>query len=451
MSDHPSALSSEYLLEKLKRLPIPRMYWIGFSGGADSTALLQALYECRETLAAPIHALHFHHGLQAEAGDWQSHCKQFCEQRGIPFHSEQLNVSGGNGDSLEQAARNARYRAVARIIGPDELYLTAHHAEDQAETLFLNLMRGSGIEGLAGIPEIRNLEPGWVARPLLDIRRNELVAFLEERKIGWLEDPSNQDKRFDRNYLRLELFPLLERRWPGISQRLERTARNARATSSALSIFIETQSGDLLQDRLKMPVHKLLELSHEMQPLILRQWLRRHEVPMLPESRLREFLAQLASAQLDNMAEVQWEGWMIKHYRQDLWLHRRNPDLACPQLEWTSGAELDVGPDAGTLNLEGVATEIPPGWTVGPRTAGARIRTIEHGPSQKLKHFFQSSSIPPWVRKGIPVLYWDGEPVALGDWILGHRLQWWLTENNLEYIWRPLDPVLARIRSDCQR
>lgn len=451
MSDHPSALSSEYLQEKLKRLPRPAVYWVGFSGGADSTALLQALYECREALAAPIHALHFHHGLQAEAEDWQKHCERFCKKRDIPFHSERLDISGETGASLEEAARNARYRAVARIIGPEELYLTAHHAEDQAETLFLNLMRGSGIEGLAGIPEVRNLEPGWVARPLLDIRRRDLVGFLEERNIRWLEDPSNQDTRFDRNYLRLELFPLLEQRWPGITQRLERTARNARATSNALGTFIENQSGYLLQDPLKMPVHKLLELSHEMQPLILRQWLRRHEVPMLPESRLREFLAQLASAQFGNVAEVQWEGWMIKHYRQDLWLHRRNPDLACPQLEWTSGSELDIGPDAGTLNLEGAVPDIPPGWSVAPRKAGARIRTIEQGPSQKLKHFFQSASIPPWIRQGIPILYWDGEPVALGDWILGHRLQWWLAENDLEFSWRPLDPVLARIRLDCQR
>ena len=451
MSDTPPGLHSSHLLEKLKRFPAPNKYWVGFSGGTDSTALLQALFECRAELNAPLHALHFHHGLQAEAGDWQEHCRAFCAERDIPFQSERLQVPGNGSGNLEEAARNARYRAVARIIGTGELYLTAHHAEDQAETLFLNLMRGSGIEGLAGIPELRSLEQGWVARPLLDVRRETLVEFLRQRNIGWLEDPSNRDTRFDRNYLRLELFPMLEKRWPGITQRLERTARNARATSQALGVFIENQSGDLLQDNLKMPVHKLLELSGEMQPLILRQWLRRHEVPMLPETRLREFLGQLAGAQIDHQSEVQWEDWMIKHYRQDLWLHRRKAVLSCPEKDWTSGNELDIGADSGTLKLEGPEVDIPQGWSVGPRRAKARIRPLEHGPSHKLKHFFQSASIPPWLRQGVPVLYWDDEPVALGDWVLGHRLQWWLTENDLGYRWHPVDPVLARIRADCQR
>jgi tRNA(Ile)-lysidine synthase len=171
------------LLASLGRLPVPRKYWVGFSGGADSTALLQALYESRAQLPAGLHAVHFHHGLHARAGDWQEHCRAFCEQRGIPFLSEQLEIDRAAGTSLEEASRNSRYRSVARIVGEDEMYLTAHHAEDLAETLFLNLMRGSGIEGLAGIPMLRNLERGWVARPLLEIHRSELVTYLEARTL----------------------------------------------------------------------------------------------------------------------------------------------------------------------------------------------------------------------------------------------------------------------------
>lgn len=113
--------------------------------------------------------------------------------------------------------------------------------------------------------------------------------------------------------------------------------------------------------------------------------------------------------------------------------------------------QLDLGPDSGCLVLTGKETELPGGWHVGPRRSGARIRPIEQGPSRKLKHFFQSASIPPWLRDGIPILYWDNEPVALGDWVVGHRLLWWLTENDLEYSWQPRDPVLVRLRADCQR
>ena len=311
-------------------------------------------------------------------------------------------------------------------------------------------MRGSGIEGLAGIPVLRNLDRGWVARPLLDVHRHELVEFLEQRGIGWLDDPSNEDSAFDRNFIRHELVPLMEKRWPVVSNRLARTARNARVASNAMAAFIENQSGDLLQDRIKMPVVKLLELDAEMQPLVMRQWLRRHEVPMLPEARLREFLAQLSGGRFDSQAEVQWEDWLLKHHRHDIWLQRRKSVRPCPTVDWTEGMQLDLGADIGCLALTGNATRLPRGWKVGPRRSGSRIRPVEQGPSRKLKQFFQSASVPPWLRNGIPVLYWDDEPVALGDWVFGHRLLWWLTENDLEYEWQPRDPVLARVRSDSQ-
>lgn len=439
------------LLASLERLPVPRKYWVGFSGGADSTALLQAMYESRARLRAGLHAVHFHHGLQAMAGDWQDHCRAFCEQRGIPFLSVQLEIDRAAGTSLEEASRNSRYRSVARMLGDDEMYLTAHHAEDLVETLFLNLMRGSGIEGLAGIPMLRNLERGWVARPLLEMHRSELVAYLEARGIGWLTDPSNADTTFDRNYLRRELFPLLEQRWPGLVRRLSRTARNARIAAAAMAVFIENQSGDLLRDPLKMPLQRLLELDPEIQTLILRQWLRRHEVPAMPEQRLKEFLKQLAEATVQTRAEIQWEDWMIKHYHLDLWLQRRRPYAACPDKRWSEGAQLELGQDAGRLWLQGGPAVIPPGWRVRARRPGDRLRGRPDGPSRKLKHFFQSASIPPWLRPAIPVLEWEGEPVALGDWVFGHRLQAWLLDNRLEYRWEPADSVLARVHADLQR
>lgn len=450
MGNNGPSFSGEILLASLKRLPAPGKYWVGFSGGGDSTALLQALYELSDRLPAPVHAVHFDHGLQAQAGDWQAHCRAFCEERNIPFRAEKLDIRKSPQNSLEEESRNSRYRAVARILDVGELYLTAHHAEDQAETLFLNLMRGCGIEGLAGIPALRRLGNGQVARPLLDVHRCELESYLDRHGIGWLEDPSNEDTSFDRNYLRQDLFPLLETRWPGLSRRLSRTARNARSGANALAQFIEGRSGELLGDPIRMPVTRLLEFDADMQALILRQWLRRHEVPVLPESRLRELLGQLADAAPDSQPEVQWGDWMIKRYRHDLWLHRRAPHAACAAKDWRDGMQIDLGPVAGTYTLVGGETPIPEGWRVAPRASGARIRPRESGPSRKIKQYFQAASVPPWLRLGIPVLYWDDEPVALGDWALGHRLWQWLAENGLELEWKPADPVLARVRSDCR-
>jgi tRNA(Ile)-lysidine synthase len=449
--DRPaSGLDSGFLLSRLARLPTPRKYWVGFSGGADSTALLQALYEARDHLPAEVQAVHFHHGLQAAAGAWQAHCRAYCERRGIAFRSERLEIDRAGGASPEEAARDSRYRAVGRLLGRDEMYLTAHHAEDLGETLFLNLMRGCGIEGLAGIPPLRRLDPGWVARPLLGLHHADLVGFLEARGIRWLTDPSNTDTRFDRNYLRQELFPLLERRWPGLVRRLARSARNARVSANAMSNFIEAHAGHLLGDALKMPVAPLLALDRAMQSLVLRQWLRRHEVPTLPERRLHEFLGQLGAAENASQAEVQWNDWLLKRYRSELWLQRRLPYAACARCAWRDGMTLALDPDAGRLALAGEPTAIPEGWRVRARRAGDRIRSRTGGSSHRIKDFFQAAAIPPWLRSCIPVLEWDGEPVALGDWVIAPRLQDWLDAHGLKYRWEPADPVLERIHQDCQ-
>ena len=445
-----SGLSADVLLNRLAGLPAPLKYWVGFSGGADSTALLQALHEVRDRLSAPLEAVHFHHGLQAGADAWQAHCRAYCAQRGIAFRAERLEVDTTGGASPEEAARDCRYRAVGRLLGRDEMYLTAHHAGDLGETLFLNLMRGSGIEGLAGIPPLRRLARGWVARPLLDLHRADLIAFLEARGIDWLSDPSNTDTRFDRNYLRHELFPHLERRWPGLARRLARTARNARASAGAMAGFIEAHAGHLLRDELKMSLPPLLALDRPLQALVLRQWLRRHEVPTLPERRLDEFLSQLDRAGSTSQPEVQWDDWQMKRYRSDLWLHRRPPYAACAPAPWRDGMSLELRSDAGRLTLGGEPTGIPRGWCARARQAGDRIRLRAGGPSHRLKDLFQSAAIPPWLRSGVPVLEWEGEPVALGDWAIAPRLQDWLAARGLAYRWEPADPVLDRIHLDCQ-
>ena len=225
---------------------------------------------------------------------------------------------------------------------PQDLYLTAHHAEDHAETLLINLVRGSGIEGLAAIPRVRSLGEGWVARPLLDVSRDALVDYLQKRGIAWLDDPSNEDTAFDRNFIRHRVLPLLEQRWPGVKRNIARTASHAHGSARALSLMIERQSGDLLQDPHRMPLGGLLECDRDLQPLILRQWLRRHEVPMLPSARLEEFLGQLRDAGESSRPEVRWGGWAIRRYRDGLWLQAARAITACPEKTWTDGMALDI-------------------------------------------------------------------------------------------------------------
>lgn len=432
----------------MAKLPETPTYWVGFSGGADSTALLQAMYENRDKLQSPLRAVHFHHGLNPEADNWRNHCQDFCQERCIMFTSRELEIKPLGGTSIEEESRNRRYQAIGELLQPGDIYLTAHHADDQAETLFLNLMRGSGMEGLAGIPKLRKLGSGWVARPLLNTARAELEAYLIRQGIDWLEDPSNRDESFDRNFLRNTLFPQLEIRWPGLARRLTRSARTARMTATALADFIDTHCDALLRNQHKMPLDLLLQLEPSMRTLVLRQWLRRREIPALTEVRLNEFLQQISSSS-SSQAEVRWGGWQLKLYGNLIWLQDRDFPTLDFCRDWKKGSKMDLGDALGCLQLHGDNAAFPPGWQLGSRLAGGRIKLHDRGPRRKLKDLFRESGIPPWLRSSIPVLYWDGEAVAIGDWIIARRLQVWLDANDVEYLWEPGSPLLSDLRSSC--
>jgi tRNA(Ile)-lysidine synthase len=449
MSHIPQRFSGESLLSTLNRLPRPDTYWLGFSGGADSTALLVALHELGPLLEAPVRAVHFNHGLSADADLWMQHCRDFCAERNIPFTGKKLVIRRGGGTSLEEAARDSRYAAIAGLVAKGDLYLTAHHGDDQAETLFLNLMRGSGVEGLAGIPELRKIGQAWVARPLLEENRERLESFLRSRGIDWLEDPSNKDEAFDRNFLRRKLFPLLEQRWPGVSRRLSRTARHARLTSASLARYIDQHAGEQLHDDLELPLDVLLQFDRELQPLVLRQWLRRREVPALPETRIHEFLNQVNADGRPGQAEIRWGDWLLKRYRESLYLLPRDLLGPCPEMAWTGAVRLALGAQLGALEVEGGEAGIPDHWTVRARVEGDGLQLNRDGPRRKIRRLLQECAIPPWLRQCIPVLCWEGEPVAVGDWMLAPRLREWLQQQDATYRWLPTDPLLAKLQSDC--
>lgn len=448
MANSDERFNSVRLLQSMARLPQTRMYWVGFSGGADSSALLHALHKSRDELQAPIHAVHFHHGLNPGADDWQHHCQKFCQERDIGFTSDKLEIKRTNRASIEEESRNRRYLAIGEMLRNGDIYLTAHHADDQAETVFLNLMRGSGVEGLAGIPQLRKLGKGWVARPLLYTRRSELENYLIRHGIDWLEDPSNKDPSFDRNFLRNFLFPQLETRWPGVVRRLTRSARTARISATALAELIDIHCAQLLHNRHRMPLRPFLQLEPPMRALVLRQWLRRQEIPALPEVRLNEFIKQIAGS-TSSLAEVRWANWQLKLYGNLIWLQGQIIPALEFSTDWTVGSNMELDESLGCLQLVGPKITIPGGWQVASRRKGERIRLHDQGVRRKLKDLLRESAIPPWLRSSIPVLYWDEEAVAIGDWIIAHRLQHWLDTHNVEYHWEPGSPLLSELRSAC--
>ncbi|MDX1556600.1 MAG: tRNA lysidine(34) synthetase TilS, partial [Xanthomonadales bacterium] len=277
------------LEHKLDAFPRAGRYLIGFSGGSDSTALLHALYSMTRRLSASLEAIHFNHGIHPDSDSWARHCMQFCSERGIPLTVEPLEPPENEGN-LEAVVRALRYASVERHMGEGTLFMTAHTADDQAETFLMHALRGSGPEGLSGIPEIRPLGPGFVARPLLDQTRASLEAYLAANGLAWIDDPANRDLRHDRNFIRHQ-------------------GNVARGVQSLLADggFVPESDGTFSRTT-------LLSLGANVAPLMIRAWLRQQNAPSIPETRLETFLAQIQEASTAKQCEVAWAGWVLKCY-----------------------------------------------------------------------------------------------------------------------------------------
>ena len=217
-------LTASRLLETLRQLPTASRCHLALSGGLDSCVLLHLLVQLRPQLPFELRAIHVHHGLQHQADSWQNFCEELCNGYDIPLKSVHLTLNVDSGESLEAVAREARYQAMADQMREGELLLTAQHRDDQAETLLLQLLRGSGPAGLAAMPPLARFDPGWLARPLLDCSRQSLEEYARRHDLTWQEDPSNQDQRFDRNFIRHQVMPLLRSRWPAAATTLSRAA-----------------------------------------------------------------------------------------------------------------------------------------------------------------------------------------------------------------------------------
>ncbi|MCB1775924.1 MAG: tRNA lysidine(34) synthetase TilS, partial [Candidatus Competibacteraceae bacterium] len=208
---------------------------IGYSGGVDSHVLLHVLATQQALgLARTVEAIYIDHGLHAVSAVWGEHCAAVCRDLNLPFRVLKIDAGPMPGESPEAAARRARYAALAAELGPDSALLTAHHRDDQAETLLLQLLRGAGPHGLAAMPEAARLGEGWLLRPFLDVDRAELLVYARERRLCWIEDASNADTGFNRNYLRHQVLPVLRARWPAVNRTLSRSARLCAETATGL-------------------------------------------------------------------------------------------------------------------------------------------------------------------------------------------------------------------------
>lgn len=419
------SFTSGQLLEQLAALrteiPAPSRYVLAYSGGLDSTVLAHALASSAPDV--PVIAVHIDHGLHPESGRWSKHCRDFAAELGIEFRGREVAVQLESGKGPEASAREARYSALHVEIEPGDWLLSAHHREDQAETLLLNLVRGSGPAGIAGIGAVRRFGSGWLVRPLLHVDRAALQRYADTHGLQWLDDPSNTDRRFDRNFLRHEVLPRLKTRWPDIAARLQRSARHAGEAAALLADLAAIDLDTLGGRAERLPVDGLRALPRARQRNLVRHALRVCGLSTPTALQLDRVLDEILPAREDAQPHIAWPGASVRRYRNGLYLlPEMLPDA--PKAAGFESGSAPLGEGLGVLCLEeGAGRGLAPalvagGLRLGFRQGGEAFRPDGQRHTRKLKKLLQDEGIVPWMREHVPLIYSGDELVAVGDlWI----------------------------------
>ena len=396
---------------------------LAYSGGLDSTVLLNLLADLASSQKINLQAIHVHHGLHPDADAWTNSCIKQCNNLGVKLTIEKVDVVVG-AHGLEAAARKARYDALAKHVrsGRDEL-LTAHHQDDQAETLLLHLVRGAGVSGLAGMPPRRRFGEGWLSRPLLEIEREAIRTYALAHKLLWVEDDSNSDPVIRRSFLRQSVIPLLSRHWPGAVGSMAQAASHLREAEVLLTHLAEEDLQSCrLDDDQGLGVARLALLTPERMRNALRHWILSHGVGVPSTRQLAQLVQQIQHPPKTARAELNWGGHRVRVYRDRLWM--ATGDNAVPddtRLTWD--LEKSKTLRMGNVDLRITATtgeglaKSRTGSKVEVRTrqGGERCRLPGRKHRTSVKSLLQQHRISPWDRKSMPLLYVDNELAAIGD------------------------------------
>ncbi|MDP2178863.1 tRNA lysidine(34) synthetase TilS [Methylicorpusculum sp.] len=403
-----------------------RRVFVAYSGGVDSHVLLHACAQQRE-LKEKLTAVYVHHGLQAIADQWAGHCQATAFSLGIAFKELRVDARPINGQSPEEAARNARYGALSLLLGDQDLLLVAQHREDQLETVLLQLFRGAGLPGLSGMPVVMPIGKGILLRPLLNVSKKEIEAYAAGHELDWVEDPTNQSAEFDRNFLRNDVLPLLKKRWPALDKTVSRSAAHCADAQSV----IREEGSDLLKQYLESESQTLSLalwscLDSARQALLLRAWFGFMGLKMPSQRVIHQIIHEVIDAAETGKAEVFTQGHAIRRFRNRLYCL----EAKCFQLpekrdfEWSSQQQsLDLSEYLKLQRIKASSGISVDQWlaakiTVSFRRGGETISLPGRKGRHSLKNLFQEAAIPPWERPIIPLIYLDGQLAAVADrWV----------------------------------
>lgn len=416
-----------------------KTYWIGYSGGLDSHVLLHLCAELRKHYPLRLKAVHVHHGLSPHADQWAAHCEKVCVNLQIAFIQKSIHAKASLGESPEEVARDLRYAVFTELLAPHDILFTAHQQDDQAETLLVQLFRGAGPKGLSAMPTVKIFAARFHARPLLSASRAELKHYAELQQLTWIDDESNEDKSFTRNFLRHSVLPVLKQRWPTVTNTLARVAENCADTQAFID---DVAADDLARCRgvkeLTLSVKKLLLLNKARQRQVLRAWFIERGFTVPSSIKLSHIQQDFLQSQSDKLPLMCWEQVELRRYRDELYLMRAlTPHDPTQVFFWDLTQSLCI-PHLGELRVTitenaGLSLDIKH-VTVRFRQGGERCYFPERGCHQLLKSLMQQWAIPPWERDRIPLLFVEETLIAVVGFFLakdkqampGHQCQFWL-------------------------
>lgn len=386
---------------------------VAYSGGPDSTALLHALAQLPAARARGLRALHIDHGLHADSAMWAAQTQAFCATLGMPLEIRRVAVARDAGVGPEAAARHARYAAFAQALQPDEWLLLGHHRDDQVETVLLKLLRGAGPEGLGGMRASRPLGRGQLWRPLLELPRQALREYVQTHRLPCIDDPSNADTAFARNGLRHEILPRLEQHWPQATDSILHSAALCRAAADSLRARWLDALGTLLDpSNGSLDADGWLALDSALREPLLDHWLHARGLPA-PSAAQRRQIERQCAARAGQQPCVRWRDAELHIWKGRLWARAVRPPI---DPHWQAGwqGEPLVLPDGGRLVLEPERRLAEP-LSVRLRHGGERIKPAGDRHTRELRDLFQQIALPPWLRASCPLLYADGELIAVAD------------------------------------
>ncbi|MBI4938284.1 MAG: tRNA lysidine(34) synthetase TilS [Nitrosomonadales bacterium] len=398
---------------------------LGLSGGVDSVVLLHLLHRISSSLSWRLRALHVHHGISPNADAWAEFCACLCARYGVPVQIERVDIAPLRAHGIEAAARKLRHAVFERQQA--DFIAFAHHQDDQAETLLLQLLRGAGARGAAAMPRIQpRINAPVLLRPLLDVPRSELLEYASRHGLQWVEDESNADDRYPRNFLRQRVLPLLERRFPAYRETLARSARHFAEASELLDQLAQQDGGQLLsapaggeEGEPVLEIARLRSLSQPRARNLLRYFLHRRGAPMPQAVQLDEMLRQVYGARADGAVCVEFGGWQLRRYQGGAYAMPA-PNEAAPGLKvvWSGETQLEWPALGSTVFFsraagEGISLERLSGApvTLRLRGGGETLRPGRAAATRSLKKLLQQHHIPPWRRERLPLLY-CGETLA---------------------------------------